>query len=142
MSCIGAVCQNDSPRPVQLDLAQDQVRRAEQRVDRRAVGPLYRRRQRVEGAEQHRGRVDDEERLGHRRTVTCAGASVMRATPMNSRGSGGPYNEESNRGGLPMNVNPTAEIDTRFSDPDAGPTPWSETLDALERAELYWISTV
>src|SRR3954452_3987758 len=41
-----------------------------------------------------------------------------------------------------MNVNPTAEIDTRFSDPDAGPTPWSETLDALERAELYWISTV
>src|SRR3954469_9984056 len=41
-----------------------------------------------------------------------------------------------------MNVNPTAEIDTRFSDPDAGPTPWSEALGALERAELYWISTV
>jgi nitroimidazol reductase NimA-like FMN-containing flavoprotein (pyridoxamine 5'-phosphate oxidase superfamily) len=41
-----------------------------------------------------------------------------------------------------MNPQPAAEIDARFSDPDAGPTPWSETLDALERAELYWISTV
>jgi len=41
-----------------------------------------------------------------------------------------------------MSPQPTAEIDKRFSDPEAGPTPWSETLQALERAELYWISTV
>jgi pyridoxine/pyridoxamine 5'-phosphate oxidase len=41
-----------------------------------------------------------------------------------------------------MNAKPSAEIDRRFSDPDAAPTPWSETLDALECAELYWISTV
>ena len=41
-----------------------------------------------------------------------------------------------------MNAKPSAEIDRRFSDPDADPTTWSETLDALERAELYWISTV
>jgi nitroimidazol reductase NimA-like FMN-containing flavoprotein (pyridoxamine 5'-phosphate oxidase superfamily) len=34
------------------------------------------------------------------------------------------------------------QLDTRFSDPDAQPTPWSETEQALERAELYWITTV
>src|SRR3954466_12602594 len=33
-------------------------------------------------------------------------------------------------------------LDTRFSDPEAQPTPWSETEQALERAELYWITTV
>jgi hypothetical protein len=43
-----------------IDLAQDQVRRAEQSVHGLAVGPLDRIGQRVEGAEQHRGRVDDE----------------------------------------------------------------------------------
>ena len=36
----------------------------------------------------------------------------------------------------------SGEIDTRFSDPAAGPTPWSDTARALERAELYWITTV
>src|SRR4051794_17183995 len=41
-----------------------------------------------------------------------------------------------------MKAKPSAEIDRRFSDPDAAPTPWSETLDVLERAELYWITTV
>jgi general stress protein 26 len=34
------------------------------------------------------------------------------------------------------------KLDTRFSDPEAQPTPWSETEQALERAELYWITTV
>ncbi len=34
------------------------------------------------------------------------------------------------------------KIDKRFSDPEAEPTPWAETFDALERAELYWITTV
>ena len=33
-------------------------------------------------------------------------------------------------------------IDTRFSDPEAGATSWADTAAALERAELYWITTV
>jgi nitroimidazol reductase NimA-like FMN-containing flavoprotein (pyridoxamine 5'-phosphate oxidase superfamily) len=37
---------------------------------------------------------------------------------------------------------PTAAIDSRFSDPAAGPTPWPDAAQALERAELYWLSTV
>ena len=41
-----------------------------------------------------------------------------------------------------MQRNPNPQIDARFSDPEAGPTPWSEALDALERAELYWLTTV
>jgi nitroimidazol reductase NimA-like FMN-containing flavoprotein (pyridoxamine 5'-phosphate oxidase superfamily) len=41
-----------------------------------------------------------------------------------------------------MTVDPTAKIDTRFSDPDAHPTPWAETFGVLESAELYWLTTV
>jgi nitroimidazol reductase NimA-like FMN-containing flavoprotein (pyridoxamine 5'-phosphate oxidase superfamily) len=37
---------------------------------------------------------------------------------------------------------PTAEIDRRFSDPKASPTPWPDVTHALERAELYWLTTV
>jgi hypothetical protein len=37
---------------------------------------------------------------------------------------------------------PSGEIDRRFSDPEAHPTPWPEAALALEQAELYWISTV
>src|SRR4051794_40636734 len=33
-------------------------------------------------------------------------------------------------------------IDRRFSDPDAAPTDWSEAKQALEAAELYWLTTV
>jgi nitroimidazol reductase NimA-like FMN-containing flavoprotein (pyridoxamine 5'-phosphate oxidase superfamily) len=33
-------------------------------------------------------------------------------------------------------------IDKRFSDPAAEPTPWPEAFGVLERAELYWITTV
>jgi general stress protein 26 len=33
-------------------------------------------------------------------------------------------------------------IDRRFSDPDAEATPWPDVVEALERAELYWITTV
>ena len=47
-----------------FDLAQDQVGGAEQGVDRPAVGPDDRFGQRVEGAKEHRGRVDGEQRLG------------------------------------------------------------------------------
>ena len=41
-----------------------------------------------------------------------------------------------------MGVDPRTEIDKRFSDPNAAPTPWPQALEALERAELYWLSTV
>jgi len=41
-----------------------------------------------------------------------------------------------------MNPLPSALIDSRFSDPEAGPTPWPEAADALEHAELYWLTTV
>ena len=34
------------------------------------------------------------------------------------------------------------KIDKRFSSPEAEATPWAETRDALEQAELYWITTV
>jgi nitroimidazol reductase NimA-like FMN-containing flavoprotein (pyridoxamine 5'-phosphate oxidase superfamily) len=39
-------------------------------------------------------------------------------------------------------MEPTPEIDSRFSDPDAGPTPWPDAKDVLEKAELYWLTTV
>jgi nitroimidazol reductase NimA-like FMN-containing flavoprotein (pyridoxamine 5'-phosphate oxidase superfamily) len=35
-----------------------------------------------------------------------------------------------------------AELDPRFSDPDAVATPWSETLRVLETAQMFWLSTV
>lgn len=37
---------------------------------------------------------------------------------------------------------PVTEIDPRFSDPNAAVTEWSETLRAIEAAELFWLSTV
>jgi general stress protein 26 len=37
---------------------------------------------------------------------------------------------------------PTAKIDPRFSDPAAEPTAWADALGVLERAELYWLTTV
>jgi len=37
---------------------------------------------------------------------------------------------------------PTAELDTRFSSPNATARPWSDVVDALERAEIFWLSTV
>jgi nitroimidazol reductase NimA-like FMN-containing flavoprotein (pyridoxamine 5'-phosphate oxidase superfamily) len=33
-------------------------------------------------------------------------------------------------------------LDQRFSDPAAEPTPWADVVDVLEKAELYWITTV
>jgi pyridoxamine 5'-phosphate oxidase-like protein len=41
-----------------------------------------------------------------------------------------------------MTADPTAEIDPRFSDPEAGATPWSQVTSALAGAELYWLTTV
>lgn len=37
---------------------------------------------------------------------------------------------------------PQVELGMGFSSPDATPTPWAEAQALLERAELYWLSTV
>ena len=37
---------------------------------------------------------------------------------------------------------PVPELDARFSEPDARPTPWADVERAIEDAELFWISTV
>jgi len=37
---------------------------------------------------------------------------------------------------------PETKLDTRFSDPDAVATSWNDTRRALEKAELFWITTV
>jgi general stress protein 26 len=39
-------------------------------------------------------------------------------------------------------ADPGGAIDHRFSDPDAGPTAWRDAEQALETAELYWLTTV
>jgi PPOX class probable F420-dependent enzyme len=39
-------------------------------------------------------------------------------------------------------VNPTPELDRRFSDPDAVPTPWADVERTMASAELFWIATV
>jgi len=36
----------------------------------------------------------------------------------------------------------TTRFDSRFSDPAAGPTPYAAAEQALEQAELYWLTTV
>lgn len=41
-----------------------------------------------------------------------------------------------------MTMEPVAELDSRFSDPDAVATPWGEVRRTIEEAELFWISTV
>jgi nitroimidazol reductase NimA-like FMN-containing flavoprotein (pyridoxamine 5'-phosphate oxidase superfamily) len=38
-------------------------------------------------------------------------------------------------------MEPTGAIDSRFSEAEAGATPWADTEDVLARAELYWLST-
>ena len=37
---------------------------------------------------------------------------------------------------------PVAELDPRFSGPDAVATPWADAERVLEEAELFWLSTV
>jgi general stress protein 26 len=37
---------------------------------------------------------------------------------------------------------PSTELDIRFSEPGAEPTSWQDTLEAIEQAEIFWISTV
>ena len=77
---VGPEAEDDRTRLVHFDLAQDQVGGAEQRVDRLPVGADDRFRQRVEGAEQHRGGVDGEERRAHSEHPRgCASVSGMGA---------------------------------------------------------------
>jgi nitroimidazol reductase NimA-like FMN-containing flavoprotein (pyridoxamine 5'-phosphate oxidase superfamily) len=37
---------------------------------------------------------------------------------------------------------PVTTVDARFSQKDATPTPWSDTVSALESGEIFWITTV
>jgi hypothetical protein len=37
---------------------------------------------------------------------------------------------------------PVTELDPRFSGADAIPTPWADASEHLERAEIFWLSTV
>jgi hypothetical protein len=37
---------------------------------------------------------------------------------------------------------PSGELDVRYGDPDAVPTPWADTRRVITDAELFWISTV
>jgi nitroimidazol reductase NimA-like FMN-containing flavoprotein (pyridoxamine 5'-phosphate oxidase superfamily) len=37
---------------------------------------------------------------------------------------------------------PVTKVDERFSQKDAQPTPWSDTVAALESGEIFWITTV
>jgi general stress protein 26 len=41
-----------------------------------------------------------------------------------------------------MSPDLTPHLDRRFSDPEAGPTPWSDAERVLKQAELYWLTTV
>jgi hypothetical protein len=36
----------------------------------------------------------------------------------------------------------SAKLDPRFSEPQAGPTPWSDVEGVLQSSELYWLTTV
>jgi len=42
----------------------------------------------------------------------------------------------------PDGMQPTTKFDSRFSDPAAEATPFADAERALERAELYWLTTV
>ncbi len=37
---------------------------------------------------------------------------------------------------------PTAELDTRFSEPGATARPWTEVVDVLDGNEMFWLCTV
>jgi nitroimidazol reductase NimA-like FMN-containing flavoprotein (pyridoxamine 5'-phosphate oxidase superfamily) len=43
---------------------------------------------------------------------------------------------------VPVTAPVTTALDTRYSDPKAAAVSWADTLQALEAAELFWISTV
>jgi hypothetical protein len=57
---VGPEAEDHCPGVMLLDLAEDEVRGAEQRVHRAAVGARDRLRKREERPVEHRGRVDDQ----------------------------------------------------------------------------------
>ena len=44
--------------------------------------------------------------------------------------------------GMPKTMEPTAELDARFSDPTATARPWAEVQEVLEASEIFFLSTV
>ncbi len=42
----------------------------------------------------------------------------------------------------PTGREPTAELDSRFSSPDASAPSWATARSILEQAEIYWVTTV
>ena len=43
---------------------------------------------------------------------------------------------------MAISNHPAAELDRRFSSPDAAAVPWASACEALEQAEIYWLATV
>jgi len=43
---------------------------------------------------------------------------------------------------LVTSTEPTIELDQRFSSDGAKPVPWTEVVDVIESAEMFWLSTV
>jgi nitroimidazol reductase NimA-like FMN-containing flavoprotein (pyridoxamine 5'-phosphate oxidase superfamily) len=51
--------------------------------------------------------------------------------------------EKDNKGGPKMPADePTTQFEPRFSSNEAKPTPWVETRERLEQADIFWLSTV
>ncbi|MEU2430036.1 pyridoxamine 5'-phosphate oxidase family protein [Streptomyces sp. NPDC007861] len=42
----------------------------------------------------------------------------------------------------PQTQEPRTDLDPRYSSPAATPTPWSDAVALLEKAEVFWLSTV
>lgn len=39
-------------------------------------------------------------------------------------------------------MQPETKLDTRFSSPNASAVPWSDASQVLEKAEIYWVTTI
>jgi hypothetical protein len=74
--CLLSEADDDRARRLVLDHAQDQVRGAQQRVDRAAVRALDRRGQGKEGAEEDRVAVDYEQRSDGPYEIRSVGAGA------------------------------------------------------------------
>ena len=46
------------------------------------------------------------------------------------------------KGGGMATQYPTTTLQAEFSNPGAQPTPWAEAVEQLERAEIFWLTTV
>ena len=77
---VGPEAEDDGARPVDLDLSRIRLAVPSSALTGFPSRPDDRARQRVEGAEQHRGRVDGEQGRGHRRLIA---GLTGRARPLN-----------------------------------------------------------